>query len=96
MNNKQDDHIFITLPKIYSRGHEGVTFRNINSSEGHNEKESRNHFGSLALRGITTSLPNLQKAPYQEQTIDLCFLLSFFPDNLSHALFCKAAPMLRH
>ena len=32
MNNKQDDHIFITLPKIYSRGHEGVTFRNINST----------------------------------------------------------------
>ena len=47
--NKQDDHIFITLQKIYSGGHVGVTFRNINSSEGHKEKQWHNHFGSLAL-----------------------------------------------
>ena len=78
MKNKQDDYIFITLQKIYSRGHEGVTFRNINSSEGHKEEEWRNHFGPLALWDITTSLPNLQKAPYQEQMIDLCFFLAFF------------------
>ena len=74
MNNKQDDHIFITLPKIYSRGHEGVTFRNINSSEGHNEKESAQPFWII---GPTRH--HNQLAKFTESTISRADDRSLFP-----------------
>ena len=52
---------FHSLQKIYSRGYEGVTFRNVNFSEGHKEGVEQ-PFWLIGRKRIATSFPNLQKS----------------------------------